>query len=63
MKLAGAAILDGPNRHCSRRPPDATLAVFRELVRRGGEAQARGLDPDTALNGPLGDEIAPIPPK
>ncbi len=82
----------------------ATLAVFRELVKRGAEAKARGLDPDTArtqimpqirdrmvaitgdvpaanrafeiqlvdwflhrvydeLNGPLGDEIAPIPPK
>lgn len=82
----------------------ATLAVLRELVTRGAEAKARGLDPDTAraaimpqirdlmeaitgdapaaqrafevqlvdwflhrvydeLNGPLGDEIAPIPPQ
>jgi len=82
----------------------ATMDVFRELLRRGRDARARGLDPDEAraailpelhdlmvkitqddralnqafgvqlvdwylhrvydeLNGPLTDDIAPIPPK
>jgi len=82
----------------------ATMDVFRELLRRGRDAKAKGMDPDEAraailpelrdlmvkitrddpatnqafgvqlvdwylhrvydeLNGPLSDEIAPIPPK
>jgi cyclase len=82
----------------------ATMDLFRELLRRGKDAKARGLDPDRAkaeilpglasfmtrithddpkqkqpfevylvdwylhrvydeLNGPLGDEIGPIPPQ